>query len=50
MKYGINSLKFRGSMLWNTLNDDAKKIESVAAFEKEIKTVDGTSCLCTICK
>ena len=45
MKYGINSLRFRGAMLWNTLNDDAKKIESVAAFKKEIKTWDRTSCL-----
>ena len=32
-------------MLWNTLNDDAKKIESVAALKKVIKTWDGTSCL-----
>ena len=37
MKYGINSLRYRGAMLWNVLNDDAKKIESVAAFKKEIK-------------
>ena len=50
IKYGINSLRFRGAMLWNTLNDDAKKIESVAAFKKEIKTWNGTSCLCTICR
>ena len=50
MKYGLNSLRFRGAMLWNALDDDAKKIESVAAFKKEIKTWDRTSCLCTICK
>ena len=50
MKYGINSLRFRGAMQWNSLNDDAKKIESVAAFKKATKTLDGTSCLCTICK
>ena len=24
-------------MLWNTLNDDANMIESVAAFKREIK-------------
>ena len=41
MKHGINSQRSRGAMLWNTLNDDAKKIESVAAFKKEIKTWDG---------
>ena len=29
---------------------DKKNIESVGAFKKEIKTWDGTSCLCTICK
>ena len=49
MKYGINSLRFRRAMLWNALNDDAKKIE-FAASKKKIKTWDGTSCLCTICK
>ena len=49
MKYGINSLRFRGAMLWNVLND-AKKIGSVAAFKKEIKIWDGTGCLFTICK
>ena len=48
MKYGINSLRFRGAMLWNALNDDANKIESVAAFKKEIKTLDGIDCLFTI--
>ena len=50
MKDGINSLRFGGAMLWNALNDDAKKIESVAAFKKEIKIWDRTGCLCTICK
>ena len=50
MKYGINTLRFRGAMLWNTLNDYTKKLESAAAFEKEIKASNGTSCLCTICK
>ena len=51
MKYGINSLRFRGAMLWNILDDDARKTESVAAFKKEIKIWNiGTSCLCIICK
>ena len=45
MKYGINSLRFRGAMQWNTLNDGARKIESVAAFKQEFKTLNGTSCL-----
>ena len=48
MKYGLNSLRFRGAMLWNALDDDAKKIGSAAAFKNEIKTWDGASCLCTI--
>ena len=30
-------------MLWNTLNDDTKNIQSVAAFKKEIKTWDGAT-------
>ena len=37
-------------MLWNILNDDTQKLESVAAFKKEIKTWDGTSSFCAICK
>ena len=38
MKYRINYPRFRGAVQWNTLNDGAKKIESVAAFKNEFKT------------
>ncbi len=50
VKYWINSLWFRGAMLWNTLNDVVKNLESAEAFKKEIKNWDGNNCLCSIFK
>ena len=32
--YGLNSLSFRGSLLWNTLNDDLKFTSSLAKLKK----------------
>ena len=35
-RYGINSLSFRGSLLWNALSDEMKLAASINNFEKEI--------------
>ena len=36
--YGQESLSFRGSFLWNTLDDTIKNQRPLAAFKKRIKT------------
>ena len=48
--YGINSILFRGSILWNSIPDVIKNNQSIASFKKIIKTWNGEKCNCTICK
>ena len=49
-RYGNNSLKFRGSMLWNTLPDTIKSAKDYRQFRNRIKTWTGSTCNCLICK
>ena len=49
-KFGIESLSFRGSVLWNSLCDTIKALPSVAAFKRAIKHWLGDKCNCRICK
>ena len=34
--YGVNSITFRGSILWNALSDDIKTCDNVVAFRKKV--------------
>ena len=38
IKFGMESLSFRGSLLWNSLNDEIKELPTVASFKTKIKT------------
>ena len=49
-KFGMESLSFRGSLLRNNLNDEIKKLPTVATFKTKIKTWIGEQCNCKICK
>ena len=48
-RYGLNSLSFRGSLLWNTIDDEIKLSPSLEKFKKEIHSSDGITCTCFIC-
>ena len=48
--YGQESLSFRGSFLWNTLDDTVKNQPTLAAFKKRIKDWAGDKCTCKICR
>ena len=48
-QYGISSLCFRGSLLWNALNDEVKLGTSINNFKKEVQQWDGRNCKCHIC-
>ena len=50
IKFGMESLSFRGSLLWNNLNDEIKELLTVASFKTKIKTLAGEPCNCKICK
>ena len=49
-RYGLNSLSFRGSLLWNALDDELKRAETLRSFKRGIKEWDGKACKCLICK
>ena len=48
-RYGLNSLTFRGSLLWNTINDELKLASSLEKVKKEIRSWDGSNYTCYIC-
>ena len=48
-KYGLETVSFRGSQIWNALPDDFKDPECVSSFKRKIKTWNGLSCKCHIC-
>ena len=47
--FGINSISFRGSILWNSTSDVIKSSNTVFAFIKNIKNWSGEVCNCNIC-
>ena len=48
--FGMNSLAFRGSVLWNAMPDTIKSAENVFRFKKGIKAWNGNKRSCNICK
>ena len=49
-RYGLNSLSFRGSILWNNLKDEIKRASTLTNFKMLITKWDGKVCNCLICK
>ena len=50
IKYGNDSIVFRGSILWNYLPNEIKSQASVCTFKKCIKSCSGGDCNCKICE
>ena len=50
IKYGSDSIVFRGSILWNYLPNEIESKTSVCSFKKCIKIWSGEDCHCKICK
>ena len=50
ISFGINSLTFRGSILWNAILDTIKSAENVVRFKKGIKAWNGDKRSYNICK
>ena len=48
--FGIDSIKFRGSLLWNSIPDLIKRASSAAIFKRNIKNWSGEECHCKICR
>ena len=50
IRFGTNSILFRGSQLWNSLPDSIKKCGSLSLFKKNVASWAGSKCLCPLCK
>ena len=48
-RFGINSLCFRGSMLWNNLPFSVKISETLTEFKNKLKTLRNIHCTCVVC-
>ena len=46
---GLNSIVFRGSILWNAISDEIKSSQSIASFKRRIKSWNGDDYNCNIC-
>ena len=47
--YGLNSFRYAGAKLWNSLSEDIKSLENLTSFKRLIKTWNGTTCRCNFC-
>ena len=47
--YGLHSVSFRGSQLWNTVPNNLKNLPSVSIFKNKIGDWDESGCNCNIC-
>ena len=50
VKCGEKSLRVLGPKIWNILPPHIKNAENLSAFKRLIKTWDGVSCKCNLCK
>ena len=49
-RFGINSLRFRGSLLWNNLPVSVKNCQSLNVFKLELKNLGYIHCTCLVCR
>ena len=49
-RFGINSLQFRRSFLWNNLPVFCKNCQSLNAFKRELKNLGNIHCTCLVCR
>ena len=49
-RYGVNSLAFHGSLLWNNLPPYIKESQTLEEFKNRIKNFRSVHCTCTVCR
>ena len=47
--YGINSLAFRGSLLWNSLPSNVKQSHNLEEFKLKLRNLGNVHCTCVVC-
>ena len=48
--YGINSLTFRGSLLWNSFPCNVKQSHNLEEFKLKLKNLGNIHCTCVACR
>ena len=48
--YGMNSLAFRGSLLWNTLPSNVKRSHNLEEFKLKLSNLGNIHCTCVVCR
>ena len=48
--YGTQALYFKGSIIWNTVPNRYKNVNSLDKFKQQIKMRKPTRCTCKLCK
>ena len=49
-RFGINSLQFRGSFLWNNLPVSLKNCQSLNEFKRGLKNLGNIHCTYLVCR
>ena len=49
-RFGINSLQFRGSFLWNNLPVSLKNCQILNEFKRALKNLGNIHCTCLVCR
>ena len=49
-RFGINSLRFRESLLWNNLPVSLKNCQSSTELELELNNLRNIHCTCLVCR
>ena len=50
IRYGVNSLAFRSSILWNKLPNNHKKVTTLSLIKEYMKSCTNFCCTCLLCK
>ena len=48
--YGVNSLAFRGSLLWNNIQSQVEESQTLEEFKNSIKNLRSINSTCTVCR
>ena len=50
VKFGLQSLSFTGSLIWDRISRDVKESPSLNVFKRKLKMFPSNFCTCNICK
>ena len=50
IKYGINTIAFRGPQIWQNIPLKIRNLGSVSLFKSNIKQIQSLHCSCKICR